>query len=100
MDVSQSQFDAIQNQFQTVEEIFIWSATLLSRFGGQIVVVEDDQTTAKAISTGTFTDATGVRRFSFRGSIPLNSNYQETAAKIWNGAGVLVQATSPDSFLS
>lgn len=100
MNISQAQIDAIQGQFQTVEEMVAWGVLLLEQFAGTQIVLERPGQPINAIEVSDFRDAVGNSRYTGRVSLVLAADYRTNGLKIWNSIQPIVDATIPAAYLS
>lgn len=100
MDITQSQIDGIQSQWQTVEEIAVWATSLLARGNPTQQVIEAENVLEFVASTSIFQAADGTVRLVSRVSLPLANDYIESGRKIWNSVNALSNPAIPSAYLS
>ena len=98
--ITQGQIDAIQGQWQTVEEIAAWSTLLLEQFAGSQVVLEKAGNPIPAAEVSDFRDSVGNSRYTARISLVLANDYRTNGLKVWNSVQPLVDAVIPAAYLS
>ena len=100
MDITQSQIDTIQSQWNSVEEIFAWAAMLLHYGNPTLKVVEGENLTEFAAQISIFTANDGSERLVARCSLPLASTYLSSGNKLWNSVNPLSNTAIPVAYLS